>query len=341
MLTRGQQCAAETCQKPEDDVDYNECTKCTQAFHLTCTTETAVITDYICLACKDAQDSTNTQSTHFSPESSSLPTALTPTSPPLTQPAHQTHGTSSNTLPSAPLPLSPSHQTYALPPSYPTLLPDFSGRLHEDPARFIAACEDTLRHQQLPEQLWLHNVKGQLKGEAAQWWNDYGEFVTDWPQLKKRLQTRFASPAKIGLAQREFYGTEQRNNEPAEKFLRQKTRLEQRLNTRLTEEELVGLLITQLNPELRSLVRAARPRDLEDLIDRAIEIEADLQAPRKTKANYFSAPPKAAITPAPSPPKCQHCPQWHLHRHCPVLQQRLQGNYHAKGTSAPPPPVQK
>lgn len=342
MLTRGQPCAVEGCQKPGEDLRYNECGKCGRAFHLACTKETTVNNEYSCSKCcsLETQDTTGTTSTHFGTPSPDPTPAPTPHSPSLPLPEHPTLYAPPTAAQPIFLPLSQPLQLPAMPPSYPSILPEFSGRLHEDPASFISACEATLRQQRLPEQVWLHVIKGQLKGEAAQWWTDYGEFVTSWPQLTKRLQTRFASPAKIGLAQKEFYGTEQHANEPVEKFLRQKTRLEQRLNTRLTEDELVGLLINQLLPELKSLVRAARPRDVENLIEIATELEADQPTQKKPKANPFPASTKAAAAPAPSPPKCQHCPQWHYHRHCPVLQHKTE-NYQARRTNAPPLPVPK
>jgi hypothetical protein len=358
-LTRNKACSAAPCLHPDADTTYQGCSSCDKVYHLTCVQLPQITPNYTCRTCGEAA-SADTVVLEEEPIPV-VPAAV------ITKQATAAHTTTCTLLPqtcmtttiyttrnnqvSSPLPdlrtstLSSSCQPPNFPhltepyriatPSSPPLLPEFKGKLHEDPTRFIQSCTEALQAQGIPQQFWLHLIKNQLKEEAERWWRDYGEFIASWPQLQTRLQARFAGTTQLAEAYKDLYGSEQKPNQPAEKFLRQKVRLQQRLGTTTTETELIMLLTNQLLPELRPLVRAGRPKDIEELIVLASELEADLSRRGKPKATQATSNKPAYDSN--NRPKCYHCPEWHFHKDCPVLQQRRPGNSNSVRTRAPDP----
>lgn len=233
-----------------------------------------------------------------------------------------------------------------MPPQIPTHLPatplpEFWGQTHEDPSDFLEKLTAAFRSQGTPPSMWLHIGKWQLKGEAEAWWGEYGEFVTEWEQLATRLKHRFAGRTSLASAGRELYGTEQSPGQPVERFIRQKARLHQRLYPTAGIDELLDLLIDQVVPPLRPLLRTTRPHDLEELIRLAVDLESVLGTQRENKAPNrapppparqgpnrappLSAPPERQSAPYSTPnqlPQCRHCPKRHFHRDCPVLREK-------------------
>lgn len=226
--------------------------------------------------------------------------------------------------------------------SIATLLPFFRGKLHEDPITFMRQCTELLQGHHIPSYTWVMLLKAQLQDDAAAWWRDYGEFVTTWEQFRDRLQARFSGAHKIAAAHTEFYGTTHKPNQPVERFIRQKLQLQQRLGTNLAEDEVIALLIGQLSSELRTLVRAARPTNYEELIMIANDLETDLNSRPKYKPPQPTAP---AGPPHREPPprfnynqlpQCHYCPAKHFHRDCPELAKKRQGNGDTGETRTPP-----
>nr|CAD7586417.1 unnamed protein product [Timema genevievae] len=72
---------------------------------------------------------------------------------------------------------------------------------------------------------------------------------------------------------------------------------------------------------LKTFLGAPHPQELAELITRAVSVERDLaNYPVTTTTRPIKTP---APTSQPRPPRCYHCPGYHFHRDCPVLNQRL------------------
>ena len=155
---------------------------------------------------------------------------------------------------------------------------------------------------QIQEYTWVHIAQQQLRDEAAQWWKYYGEFTN-------RIQSKFASQARISQPHKELY-IDKKPEQSVEQFIRRKIQLHRRLRPDISETDLVSILAEQLLPSLRPLIKAARTKDVEELIGFANEFEIDI-VPRQ---------------PSRKSPKCHYCSGWHLHKDCPEIP-RNQGNY--------------
>lgn len=198
-----------------------------------------------------------------------------------------------------------------------SLLPQFGGQLHEEVSVFIEKSAAVFHDLNTPYEAWLRLAQHQLRGEARRWWNEYGEFIAGWSELCVALRRRYDSPSRLGDINREFYASEHDTSEAIELFFRKKIRLHQRLRNPLQEQELINLLIDQSHWTLRPLIRIARPRTLEDLIDISRTLEADLSA------EPISTPRRETIAAPQTHNLGDALPHYHdryFHQDCPVLQ---------------------
>lgn len=221
-------------------------------------------------------------------------------------------------------------------PTRPVVLPEFSGLDHEDPVAFLRICHSSLDEAKVPSSQWVSLIQSQLKGAAKSWQRTYGDLPLSWGDFKDRLLLKFDGPAVRASLQASFYGQPQREADNVEIFLTQKVQMYRRLCPDSEPSNIIPLLIELLKPALRPFLRCPPPSSINDLILRATAVETDLRA---AKSSITSRP---RPTPPPQPPKCRHCPGWHYHRECPVLQQENmrstgQGNWRTAGTSASRP----
>lgn len=252
-------------------------------------------------------------------------------------------------------------QTASLPP------PEFSGRPHECPDKFIQDMECYLQTRRIHPDAHVRTAIAQLHGDAAIWCRDIAAIELPFATLCSRLRQRYASDRVLARLAAELHNNEQALSEPAELFIRRKGCLARRLQPQIRERTLVETIVGTLHPRYRRVLRFQRFETLEELSDAARELEADFRAemrPRSTppsenraRSNTATTEEAAAKKTAPrvirdnintSPPRsdaarrddkptdrrplpqCQFCPERHWHRNCPVA---LSGNERAAGPS--------
>ena len=131
--------------------------------------------------------------------------------------------------------------------------------------------------------------------------------------------------------QAQLYSKKQTEKEPVAVFLQQKFLLALRLLPEAAEEEIVPILLESLRPSIKRVIRAASPRTIAELFNRATEAEADEaeEHPRReTKKEELKTklPETTQIksqlgftASAQNLPRCRFCPERHFHKDCPTL----------------------
>lgn len=239
----------------------------------------------------------------------------------------------------------------------------FSGLDHEDPVVFIGRMDRYFRQIHLEDDYEkLLITAEQLRGDARKWFEPHRNYMDSYETFVIRLQKRFDSPENIADKITKLYGDKQKTDETAEIFITKKRCLFQRIDPEKNEHIKAATILKQLLPEIRSRMRGARIRSIEELLQVAMEIEDDLQEERhhdwrarsrnlsagngNWRARTNSTPaaerrppgvgPQTGVTPtrretaerneALPPSPCRHCGEWHFHRDCPRKQHQRQGN---------------
>lgn len=55
----------------------------------------------------------------------------------------------------------------------PPILPSYRGEPTEDPKQYLSSCESVFNSRNISRDEWVHQAAAQLKGTAAQWWDQY------------------------------------------------------------------------------------------------------------------------------------------------------------------------
>ena len=217
--------------------------------------------------------------------------------------------------------------------------PTFSGLDHEDPTIFLKECENYFSQATIEPAQWSRMVHNSLKDSASKWWEVYKNLNLPWSKFRDLLTQRFAGNTTLMRLKAKLYSSKQQERESVGVFLQQKYLLALRLQPTASEADTVALLLESLRPSLKKVLRAAPIESFSDLLDRAIQAEADESeesAPRKESRELPKIKPSSVdnqVAPAKSdshlPPPCHHCPGRHYHRYCPVFQSK-QGNWRAR-----------
>ncbi|XP_063217106.1 uncharacterized protein LOC134527946 [Bacillus rossius redtenbacheri] len=159
-----------------------------------------------------------------------------------------------------------------------TLLPEFAGEPHENPRPFVRVCKARLRH--VSNDNWVDKVCGQLRGGAWTWWTDTGSYVVEWEEFVKLLERRFDGQSARVSCQQMLYSERQAEGEGVEAFIHKKVRLYRHLDPEGSTSVIMPVICELLLADLRPFMRGATELDLSEFVERAREVEADVQASR-------------------------------------------------------------
>ena len=206
-------------------------------------------------------------------------------------------------------------------------MPEYSGRNHEDPQKFLNDCERHFSQARMDPGIWTQMVEKGLKGQAQTWWASFRGLSFSWEKFKEQLLAKFNSVTAIMQLQATLYSRRQGEKEAVAVFLQEQYLLAQRLCPTMTDVQVTTLLLEAIKPTLRRLIRARNPVTFATLLDYATQAERDEAdcAPRKEtskKEDAKSQPIQEAgqrQSNERSLPPCRFCPDRHLHKDCPVL----------------------
>ena len=103
----------------------------------------------------------------------------------------------------------------------------------------------------------------------------YTGLQINWTEFCDHVRHHFCGMQRDAELLAELYGQTQRQ-ESAEIFILRKIKLFRRLYPGGDERTIIAMLTQQLQPRLRPALRFLRPTTLEELLQRAMSIEADL-----------------------------------------------------------------
>lgn len=222
----------------------------------------------------------------------------------------------------------------------------FAGMDHEDPQTFLSQCEQYFTNAAIEPAVWSRMVTTCLMERAAKWYELYHGLALPWSKFSALIKQHFAGVAALNKLQIKLYAAKQEEKEAVGVFLQKKYLLALRMLPTADEEQITSLLLESLKPSIRKVLRAAKISTFEDLVERALQAEADEADEATRKPSASRAAPAAAqpgnlvsATTAPrSPPQCHYCPGRHFHRDCPILKTRqpdaIPGNWRARAAEA-------
>lgn len=194
----------------------------------------------------------------------------------------------------------------------------FSGLDTEEPRAFIMRMEQYFLKANIPADEQVEIAASRLQGAAKGWYEPYRSVRLQWPMFTDNLIRAFDNQAKLSQLTTQLYGQKQEAKENVEVFISRKRCLFQRLSLNLSESVLIGLLIEQLRPELRSRLRGITFRSVEELTELARAIERDLHVLPSSYRNQNVGNPNINDRLEQRPPsRCRYCGGWHFHRDCP------------------------
>ena len=198
------------------------------------------------------------------------------------------------------------------------ILPEFAGKPHEDPGHFLQLSTEVLEGAQLPARAWHNAASKHLKGDAAIWWNQNKEYISSWTEFQRGLTRTFNHPETLAQLKIQLYGTTQRQEEPAESYIRGKQQLYQRIAPETTEAERVQAILASLKPELRFYLSRPKPTSLEDLLEGARTFELNTTKQKHSKVAFL--PHRSSVLRA----------VWPAHRHfsVPTLSYVVNASFH-------------
>lgn len=185
-------------------------------------------------------------------------------------------------------------------------LPEFHGRLEENPANFIKGSLSLLGRTNLPTDIYSQVVAQQLKGQAATWWQNLKGLNLGWEDFKRELIARFDSEGVKSAVKKKLFTDTQPTGMRASAFIIQKYQLFKRLNPEECEDKAIHDIIELLHDKIRPLVKVSQPKTFDDL---------------RTVVNLLEEEHKVKPPGDPSPVrKCFQCGNFgHLKNKCPTL----------------------
>lgn len=213
-------------------------------------------------------------------------------------------------------------------------LPEYHGHDFEDPRDFARKLNKYFNQAHITDEYEKVAVAGkQLRLDAARWYSLYKDLPLDYGTFLQRLDHKFNSTSVLALARSKLYGETQEQDEPVSLFVMRKRTLFSRLDPAVPEGIMIDTIIEQLQPEIRSRLRAYNFMNIEDLLNIATQIESDLKIiqgrvripPNPYRAQRPNPPPANVNAERPRAPNtCRRCNHAHLYVDCPLRRQENQ-----------------
>lgn len=225
-------------------------------------------------------------------------------------------------------------------------LPQFSGRKEEDPIRFIKNSESILQQANIHKTAWVKTIDPQLTGSASDWFNTIRTLDLSWAEFKGELVDRFDNPDIQARLRAEIVSFRQGRDQRLTDFVLEKNQLSRRVQTGLSEAQIVSTVVGLMREEFRTHARLQHPGTFLDLRRIAAVLDVSCHSRQETQNKTYQpakskeidrgrspiAPvtqskiDKNALPKAPLP--CRYCKGPHWNKDCP---NKRSGNGSAPG----------
>jgi hypothetical protein len=144
-------------------------------------------------------------------------------------------------------------------------LPEFSGTRAEDPVRFINNSESVLSQAHIHMSGWCRAIEPQLMGTAATWWKSIKVLELSWEEFRVEFLTNFDNDEIQLRLSADILSTRQSATESLTEFILNKNQFARRVNTGLSESELVHFITGFTHDIFRTHIRLRQPSTFAEL----------------------------------------------------------------------------
>lgn len=224
----------------------------------------------------------------------------------------------------------------------PINIPKFNGKKEEDPNDFIEKCEANLEAAACPPDQWLYAVTPNLRDRANDWWITQKTTCRTWQDFVHRFLNYFNGTLQLVSTQAAFYGEAQQQDEPSDRFIANKLQMWRRLYPNSPDNAAITPILQMMKPSLRPYLITIPPTSIEQLLSITSNLEQSMQPTQtqfqekttfqrqynnykqntRTQQTYNHNYNNNAQATFQEAHKCKMCPGYHLHKYCPLRQQR-------------------
>lgn len=212
-------------------------------------------------------------------------------------------------------------------------LPEFSGTRAEDPVRYIDNTESILAQARIHPAGWCRAVEPQLKGAAGTWYTTIKVLDLSWEEFRVEFFENFNNSEIQSRLRADIVSTRQKPTQKLTEFVLSKNQLARRVNTGLSESELVGIIAGLTRDTFRTHIRLHRPQTFSELRRIAGVLDPATDTTDPTPKQWTPKPKKGTDTPQTAPPvkkkyfgkssddqppgPCRYCGELHWNNKCP------------------------
>lgn len=183
--------------------------------------------------------------------------------------------------------------------------PTFSGKLSENPERFLKKLEKLFEESDLEEEDYVEVARNQLTGDARTWCAPLEKIELIWKQFRSRFLAQFDGTKSRIKVINQLYSQAQGANESGREFITQKIALWQRDPTIADTDMQLQSTTQLLRPDFRLALAGRDVSTFEELLNTVETIDEALQA----KANETR----------PRSISCRYCGGGHYSPSCPTM----------------------
>jgi hypothetical protein len=194
---------------------------------------------------------------------------------------------------------------------------------------------------------WCRAIEPQLKGTAATWWNSIKVLELSWDEFRVEFLTNFDNDEIQLRLRADILSTRQSATQSLTEFILDKNQLARRVNTGLSEADLVLYITGLTRDEFRTHIRLRQPSTFAELRRIASILDPVVCTPRSTprrdnnqpgqrrwqgrdtgqpvsqpranapNRNAHASQPRANLSQRGPPGPCRTCGELHWHSECP------------------------
>ena len=212
-------------------------------------------------------------------------------------------------------------------------LPEFTGTRAEDPVRFLDNTESILVQARIHPSGWCRAVEPQLKGTASVWYASIKVLDLTWEEFRVEFLENYNNSEIQSQLRADIVSTRQTPRQSLTEFVLVKNQQARRVNTGLSEAELVGIIAGLTRDTFRTHIRLQRPLTFNELRRIAGVLDPVTDSTNPTPQQWAPKPKKGADTPQTAPPDkkkffkktidnkppgpCRYCGELHWNSKCP------------------------
>jgi len=180
-------------------------------------------------------------------------------------------------------------------------LPEFTGTRAEDPVRFLDNTESILVQARIHPSGWCRAVEPQLKGTASVWYASIKVLDLTWEEFRVEFLENYNNSEIQSQLRADIVSTRQTPRQSLTEFVLVKNQQARRVNTGLSEAELVGIIAGLTRDTFRTHIRLQRPLTFNELRRIAGVLDPVTDSTNPTPQQWAPKPKKGADTPQTAP----------------------------------------